>query len=164
MKTYMTPRVEQQNSEYAQILLQDYAGSVSEFTAIMLYTYQQIIKSQDNKQFAKTLEEISIDEMRHLELLGRTISLLGLEPEYHTIDCSNNKEIPWTAQNVNYVTKIKEMLLVNIQSEQQAIINYEEHRKIIDDKYIKQLLTEIIADEEEHLRIFKRMYAACTNN
>jgi bacterioferritin len=38
---YPEPMVEIPNIEYANLLLKDYAGAVSEFTAISLYVYQQ---------------------------------------------------------------------------------------------------------------------------
>lgn len=42
---YPEPMIEEPNIEYANLLLKDYAGTVSEFTAINLYVFVSIIAS-----------------------------------------------------------------------------------------------------------------------
>jgi len=108
-KPYPQVRVEKQNIEYAKLLLENYAGDVSEETAIHLYMYQNMITSDETKEYAKIIEQIGIVEMRHLSLLGKTIKLLGLKPVYGTL-YSENYIKPWNSSNVNYATNIKEML------------------------------------------------------
>ena len=57
------------------------------------------------------------------------------------------------------------MLKVDIYSEKTAIKTYEHHKKIINDKYIKQMLDRIILDEKRHLEIFQTLYdELCKNN
>lgn len=151
-KNYPEPKVEKNNIEYAQILMQDYAGKVSEDTAIHLYSFQHFTAS--NAEFKKAIIKIAITEMKHLELLGKTIYLLGIKPEYKTFDSTTNNLIPWNSDNVNYETDFEKILKLNIASEKTAIKNYKYHSSIINDKYIKNLLARIIEDEEEHIRIF----------
>ena len=57
-----------------------------------------------------------------------------------------------------FLTDLKEMLRIDMESEKAAIKNYEEHKNIIDDKYIKEILSSIILDEKRHLEIFKSLY------
>ena len=154
---YPEPKVERQNLEYAKLLLQDYAGEVSEDTAIHLYLFQHF--TSEWEEFKEVIREISISEMTHLELLAETIKLLGLKPKYKTFNASNDVLIPWTSDNVNYETDIKKVLEVDINAETKAIETYKLHMEIIDDKYIKQLLSRIIEDEEIHLKIFKEFYS-----
>ncbi len=164
MKVYMKPRVEKKNLTYAQILLQDFAGRNSEMTAINLYIYQYFSLFNQYPTVANDLKEIAETEMHHLSLLGETIKLLGGNPEYATINCITGAKIYWTAENVNYNDNLKEMILYNINGEMQAITAYKEHSRLINDKYIRQLLKEIIADEEQHIKIFRKIYTTLCDN
>ena len=49
---YPEVRVEEENSYYADLLSQDYAGMVSETTASLLYSYQHFNTFKDNKDFS----------------------------------------------------------------------------------------------------------------
>ena len=146
---YPDIKVEKENIEYAKLLMYPYASMVSEDTATHLYMYQSFILD-DN--IGKILENIAIVEMNHLEMLAKTINLLGLKPEYKSND------IPWTSNYVNYNTNLKDILKINIEAETLAIKNYQNLIKVINDKYIKKMLERIIVDEEIHLKIFNDLY------
>lgn len=154
---YPRVRVEEKNPYYADLLSQDYAGNVSEFTAISLYSYQHFDKFNENENLAKILSEIAMVEMKHLELLGETIKLLGKEPMYKTCESSRGDCVMWSASSIDYTTDLKKLLKVDIESEIIAINNYEHHKKLINDKYIKELISRIILDEKRHLEIFKTL-------
>ena len=153
---YPTPQVERPNLEYAKLLMSDYAGIISEDTAIHLYLYQHLVLENEDQDIANILEKIAEVEMHHLELLGKTITLLGIKPIYGTYE--NNKIEYWTSKFVNYNTNLKDILQINIYSETQAIKKYQEDLKIIQDIYIQNLLKRIIADEKIHLHIFNQLY------
>ena len=162
---YPEVKVEEKNPYYADILSEDYAGRVSESTASFLYSYQHFNTFNTNEKFSEILEQISIVEMKHLEMLGKTIKLLGKEPVYKTCEASRGDCIMWTANYVDYSTSLKDMLKVDIYSEKTAIKTYEHHKRIINDKYIKQMLDRIILDEKRHLEIFQTLYdELCKNN
>ena len=146
---YPDIKVEKENIEYAKLLMYPYASMVSEDTATHLYMYQSFILD-DN--IGKILENIAIVEMHHLEMLAKTINLLGLKPEYKSND------IPWTSNYVNYNSNLKDILKINIEAETLAIKNYQNLIKVINDKYIKKMLERIIVDEEIHLKIFNDLY------
>lgn len=152
---YPEIKVEKQNMGYANILLKDYAGEVSELTAINLYVYQHIVSDKRYSDFAELIGGISIVEMKHLELLGETITMLGIKPIY--IDNACPPGSIWTPCYINFTTFIREMLIEDIESEKKAIENYKYHISIIDDIYIKKLLERIILDEEVHLKLFNKM-------
>lgn len=154
---YPIPRVEIENLKYAKILLEDYAGNISEDTAIHLYLYNYFIVNNELQEFADALEHIAEVEMIHFRLLGETIKLLGLNPVYGTFT-DNNIFKPWSSLNVNYTINLKNIIEDDINSEQAAIKNYEYHLSIIEDKYIKQLIERILEDERIHLDIFKYFY------
>ena len=146
---YPDIKVEKENIEYAKLLMYPYASMISEDTATHLYMYQSFILD-DN--IGKILENIAIVEVHHLEVLAKTINLLGLKPEYKSND------IPWTSNYINYTNNLKDILKINIEAETLAIKNYQNLIKVINDKYIKKMLERIIVDEEIHLKIFNDLY------
>lgn len=149
---YPEPMIEVQNIQYANILFKDYAGAVSEFTAVNLYSYQHFVSEGQYMDYAELIGGIARVEMKHLELLGETIKLEGIKPMYINNGCPLGK--PWNPMYVNYITYIREMLMEDIQSEQKAIENYRNHITLIHDKYIRKLLERIIIDEELHIKLF----------
>lgn len=155
-KPYPEPKVECENVFYANLLLQDYAGMVSEFTAVSLYSFQHIVSDKEYKDYAELIGGISMVEMKHLELLGETIKLLGRKPAF--ISCSCNEWEYWKASNVDYADNILDMLRADIRAESEAIENYNKHLEMIGDKYIRKLLDRIIIDEKLHLKLFENMY------
>ena len=154
---YPEVRVEEKNPYYADLLSQDYAGMVSETTAVTQYSYQHFDKFKENKEFAEIIAEIAEVEMKHLELLGETIKLLGKEPVYKTCESERGDCVFWTGDNVFYKTDLKDMLNADINSEKNAIKNYEHHKMLINDKYIKEMLSRIILDEKRHVQIFEML-------
>jgi rubrerythrin len=79
---YPPIRVERPNPRYARILQEDFAGTVSEMTAITQYLYHHFDMEPVLREVAELLEEISIVEMTHFEMLGELIKMLGGDPVY----------------------------------------------------------------------------------
>ncbi|KRQ87947.1 Manganese containing catalase [Caloramator mitchellensis] len=150
---YPEPKIEDKNIFYANLLLEDYSGAVSELTASLLYVYQHFVSDGNYDEYAETVGGIAIIEMKHLELLGETIKLLGLKPAYAVP--AGGLYYPWNTTFIDYSTNIDRMLKIDIESEIKAIEQYEEHKTIIKDRYIVELLNRIIEDEKLHLKIFK---------
>ncbi len=159
-KPYPKPRVTCTNTEYAKILLQDYAGELSEDSAVHLYIFQNLILSKQYPEIANNLFHIAVTEMHHLKLLGETIELLGVSPEYVTYDTHFNEKIYWSSQNIDYKTSIIDILKLDIEKESHAIKEYQAHYQIITDPYIRELLLRIIEDEKIHLNYFKKQLFA----
>lgn len=153
-KPYPKVEVEKPNIAYANILLDDYCGLVSEATAINQYVYQHFDKFNLDQEFSETLSKISMVEMKHLELLGETIRLLGVSPKFKFVDKTYNYLTYWSSSFVDYTDNIVDMLKNDIKIENEAIKNYKYHISIINDKYIKRMLYRIIEDEEQHIRCF----------
>ena len=70
---YPKVNVERKNVILANIILDNYSGSVSELSAVLKYVYQNINLKDTN--LAKIIGKISIVEMHHLEILGKIIIL-----------------------------------------------------------------------------------------
>jgi len=154
-KPYPEIKVEGENLYYADILLNDYTGIVSETSAVFLYSYEHIYKFKENIEFSEVMEQISIVEMHHLEILGKLITLLGGNPIFKVKENYNNYLTYWSSSFIDYENNIIDMLKTNIKGEEQAIKNYKCHASIINDKYIKGILYRIIEDEEKHIECFK---------
>lgn len=155
-KPYPKIEVKGKNLFYAQLLSEDYAGMISEATAIYQYVYQKMVKFQSKVTFSDALLKIAIVEMKHLALLGETITLLGLTPKYQFLDSCNHL-VNWNSSFINYDTNISEMLKYNIRLEQNTILNYQRHIAMIDDFYVQRLLNRIIEDEVIHIQCFQTL-------
>jgi bacterioferritin len=150
---YPPIEIERRNTNYAQLLLHDYAGAQGELTALTQYFYQHLLTKYRYKEFSSTMEYISIEEMRHMEMLGELIVLLGGNPLYRTIDQYNSTY--WTSENVSPLQNIHKFLNANIKSENIAIDNYRLRITQIRDVKIQHVLERIILDEEHHIATFK---------
>lgn len=158
---YPEPKVLGPNSYYANLLLEDYTGIVSEMTAINQYLYHHFT-FHHLKDLAELEECIAIIEMKHMELLAETILLLGADPRFRTL--TNNTSVYWSASYVYYGMDICDKLAADISSELQAIEQYRLHQKLIGDPNINQLLERIIMDEVLHVQLFRNSAAKyCPN-
>ena len=152
---YPEIRVEKPNIEYAKILSNAYAGKISEQTAILLYIFEHMTLNGEFKEYSETLKKIAIVEMHHLEMLGETIRLLGMEPVFMSYDKNKNGLVPWKATYVNYNVNVKDIVNIDINEEERTIEYYNYVLEVVKDKYIRKLIERIIKDEELHLKIFK---------
>lgn len=142
-------KVQRQNTYYASILAEDYAGPGSEMTATNSYMYHHFITTTCNEDVSCILARIAICEMTHLTMLGKLICALGSSPKFQTY--GDNKSISWSAENLNYECSIKDILTSSIKGEQAAIKQYKEHIKQINDPYVQAVIARILLDEELHL-------------
>lgn len=149
---YPEIKVESKNPLYARILQDDYAGIVSEFTAVNQYVYHSLVAGGITKEIADALLGIAIVEMTHLHLLGEAIIKLGGNPVYR--GTTSNMGQFWNGSYVQYSTNTRNILIDDINSEKAAIANYRRHIELIGDKNIQKLLERIIMDEELHIIIF----------
>ena len=133
-----------------KLLKEDYAGVVSELTAITQYIFQEN-SLDDYPSFQKSLLKIAIQEMKHLDLLGEAIETLGGSPRF------DDGEYYWVSSNVDYSTGIKNIVLADIKAEKAAIENYTKHAQIIENKSVKDLINRIIEDEKLHLEFYENV-------
>jgi len=152
---YPSVRVMAPNHQYAELLLEDYAGTVSELTAINQYLHHYFTLEGINDEAAALEECISLVEMRHMELLAETIRLLGVDPRYRVI--RNNQEIYWNATYVYYGYSLCDKLAADIASEWAAVAAYRDHQQRIGDPYIKEILERIIQDEYHHIILLNKV-------
>ena len=122
----------------------------SELSAILQYTYQSSIADKTREDIAGILEEISIVEMMHLDMLMHAIVDFGGVPKYE-----DGQGQTFNTSGVNYNLKLKEMLDINIEGERQAINAYKQAIDIVHNNSLKELFARIIEDETRHIEVFK---------
>lgn len=153
---YPPTQVLERNLTYADLLSHDYAGAVSEMTAITQYINNENRLSCDKCPLAKVLIGIAMAEMIHLNKLGELIFLLGGDIDYIAIQ-QNGRGKMWTPQYLSIQDNAKDMLSADIESEKAAINQYRSHIKLINDKHVNAVLARIIRDEEYHILILQAM-------
>lgn len=155
-KPYPPIVVNHPNVRYVNLILPNYSGMVSEYTAISQYIYHGFRLLEDYPKVSKTIEGISRVEMHHLDILAKLIIKLGGDPKYCVI--KKDKGYYWDAKFVNYGCTLKEMLEFDIEAEKLAIRNYKKTITQISDENIIKIIERIILDEQFHLKLFKDLY------
>ncbi|MDO5294548.1 MAG: manganese catalase family protein [bacterium] len=143
------------NEYYAEILQEDYAGQVSELTSVNQYEYHYIVNRRTDASLAKHLGNIEEVERRHLEMIGELIRLLGFDPIYRS--SFENDKTEWSCRQIQYGGNIREQLKCDLEAEYRSIRNYNMHKKLINDPYIKAILARIIMDEYVHVHILEAL-------
>ncbi len=138
------------NKRYCNLIYDSLGGKKGELTAITQYIYEHN-NLQNEKEINHILKDIAIEEMHHLNILGNIIVNLGEKPIYKN---SNGKL--WTTENVSYTTlKLKEIININIELEEESISRYQKILKYTNNIYLRRIYERIILDETTHLEIFK---------
>lgn len=148
--------IKEKNLKYAKIILENYAGCVSELTAITQYLYHKLKLSKSYPEISKILLKISMVEMHHLDILGEMVEALGGDPGYWIN--KKNKHHYWNAKFVDYCKSPASMIKADIEGEKKAIKQYECSIKLIDNENINSILRRIILDEEFHIKILSGIY------
>ena len=133
------------NKGYANLIYESFAGKEGELTAITQYIYEHI-DLKDKEDISKILVNIAIEEMHHIDILGEILVNLGEKPYFKD---SNKKD--WNAGNVQYKAKnIKEMMKINVVSEENAIMGYRQLMRYTNNMYLRRVYDRIILDETTH--------------
>ena len=154
---YPKPVNVMKNIRYANLLLDDYASSTGELTAITMYIYQHI--SFEDGELGNIMREIAIVEMKHLDLVGDLILRLGGDPKY-----VNSRGVNWNSECIDYKKQpIIEVMKSNIRAEQEAIYGYEIAKKYTRNSSVRALFDRIIMDEKGHIEIFRGIQSNLIN-
>ena len=149
--------------ELVIMLKRIFAGNKSEMTSVMQYVYQKNIFSNvpSLNNFASALEQISIKEMQHYEILSRIMVGANIDPK-NCVYIDGNVDICdfWKSNYVDYTKDIAKMLEANIALEQKAIVEYAAVIAITDDENLKEILGRIVEDEKTHIEYFKAVLEA----
>ncbi|WP_088186062.1 manganese catalase family protein [Desulfosporosinus sp. FKA] len=152
---YPEVKVLRPNLRYAEILMDDYAGIVSEFSAISQYLYHHFLFDQIDKELGDLLKNVSIAEMLHMEILADTIIKLGGNPGIRGSKSSLQGNF-WSGKFIYYGTNLCEQLKADIDAEYKAIEEYQKHIRYIEDFHVQAILQRIILDEKVHICLFSK--------
>ncbi len=144
----------QEDKRTAQIISPAYADRGSELTAILQYVYQSFIfEGLGFDKYAKTLEEIALAEMMHLDILGSVLYRLGVLPVYTS--CPPKKFDFYTTAAVCYENEPQKMIMADIKGETEAIRAYEKMLTKLQNEQVSAIISRIILDEKLHLATLK---------
>ena len=133
-----------------------YASPVGELNAILQYTYHALcFKAKEYEEYAATIEDISVAEMLHLELLGSTIAALGAAPVF-----TANPPGMYNFYSAKYVTYSRTLVCMiedDIRAEKQAIRGYERMLCMLKNEKVKAIIARILGDERLHLAAFEKI-------
>ena len=132
--------VEGKNKKYAELLKKDYTSKFSDLTSFLLYKYENYLFFETDSYFSKNMNKLSNDSLAHLEILGRIISMLGEEPDH----------IGFQTYDIFYINDKAKLIEINIRLIKERIISYTKHLNEIDDKYIKDILSNFIIEERKN--------------
>lgn len=137
------------NVKTVRVLKNLMSGYESELRAVLQYFFQSSLINKIQGEISDLLEEIAIVEMMHLEMLSHAIVDFGGEPRY-----DNGQGYYFNTEAVNYTTKLKDALEVNIKGEETAIRDYTNAINMVDNESLKNLFKRIIEDEKLHIEAF----------
>ena len=152
------PSLEEISNDYTTLRLISpaYAGREGELTAVLQYVFQSIVFGENgNREFSKTLLQIAVSEMHHLELLGTVICKLGAPPIFTA--CPPYPVGYYSASCVNFSRTPRQMLCADICAEENAIATYERILLRIKNPPVAAVVSRILEDEKLHLAAFNEM-------
>ena len=152
------PQVEvgKPNDEYAKLIYEDYAGRVSELTAITQYVQQNVLLQKEYEEVANDLLGIAEVEMHHLKILAEVLVALGAKPKYGAYTGQQFKY--WNASMDRYADTLMIIIKNSIEDENEMVTQYNDHIKLIQDKNIQEILRRIVQDEKVHIGILTALY------
>ena len=150
---YPEVNVTMKNQQLLIPLSLDLASAGGELTGVYQYVYQSMMLKQTHPHISDILMKISIVEMHHISLLGQMMTALGGSPR--AVSHFAGKNIPWNGTMPSYTKEIKNMLQVDLKSEQDTYHRYllQSHR--ISDGNVSAILHRIALDEEIHIKVLE---------
>lgn len=151
-KKYPSVKNACKNSYYCGILQNLFAGNESECVMLMQINYQINLLKNFNENIISVLQNILMSDAVHQGVLANAILMCGGDPVYA------NAQNKWLGgRQVDYIKDIKQILSYDIEMKEKAIIDYKIAIAKIDNYEIKLVLTSILQDEEEHLKLLKNL-------
>lgn len=147
---YPPVKVRRKDPEQAKILLNIYAGAISEFTAVNSFRYQFLVSEKSNPIFSRLLRCVEANEEFHVRTLARLIKELGGNPKYF----NSNKKF-WNGSQAIYGTNVRDRLQGDIAAEKAIIKLYEQTENRLTDPNVKRLVRRLALDDVFHRELFQ---------
>ena len=139
-----------------RIISPGYSSPTGELTAILQYLYHSFFfESKGYHEIADTLKNIAIAEMKHFELLGKTVLALGAAPVFAQYPPGRFNF--YSAKYVAYSCTLKNMLEDDILGERQAIACYKKMLHNLKNTHVIAVIERILKDEVLHLETLENL-------
>lgn len=142
------------NYKIAKVIIPAFSGGHSELNAILQYIYHFFnFNELKNFDLAETLMGIALCEMEHLQILGKLLIKLGVDPVF-----AKNppyKTEFYSTKSLSYSRLPIKMLLDNISGEMLAINDYKQMSDQIQDEKVLAVISRLLLDETLHLTVLK---------
>ena len=139
---------------YAQAMLSNMSGSVSEMCAVSLYFYNRLL-SQEQQKIADIFSKMVVVEMHHLEIFGTLARQMGADPRLWQRRAG--RMLYWSPGYNDYPQELLPMLQNSLKCEQLTIQKYQDQAEEIADENVVENLMRIILDEQVHASILKEL-------
>ena len=145
----------------AGIIRPAYGGGHGEITAILQYVYHSLFfDCYGESDISNVLTDISIAEMKHLDILGEMLLKLGSDPVYAV--CPPFYEF-YSTEGIAYSKSPQNMLLDDIAGEMKASAMYGEMAEKLCNEKVIAVIKRIRMDEELHIAILKEQLKKLKN-
>ena len=131
-----------------------YATLKGELTATLQYVYHHFFFGRIDETDAEILMSIAKAEMIHIDILGKTMLRLGVNPRY--VQCPNTNAF-FNTSTVSQATSAQKMLMDDIQGEMTAIADYQKMLFVLKNEQVEAIIQRIILDEQLHLEKLKEL-------
>lgn len=150
------PSVEvEKDLKSAFTILPAYSSMHGELNAVLTYVYNGFYFNKYGlKDIKETIDGIAVCEMEHLELLGKLLLNLGLDPRYYY---DNYGMSYYNTSFVQYCNEPQIMLMDEISAEMVAIKNYTDITERLTNDKVKAVIKRIKMDEELHVLTLKEL-------
>lgn len=139
-----------------RIISPAYAWSYGELNTILQYVYHSFFFDKKGyTDIAETLMSIAVAEMKHLELLGKTILALGAAPVYTQFP--PNRFNFYSTKYVAYSRTLKNMLEDDLLGEKHAVSSYEKMVKCLKNQSVAKIIDRILQDEKLHVAALEKI-------
>ncbi len=148
---YPEVRIEgRHNQRYAEAMLSNVAGGISEMTAIGGYLYDHLV-TEGIPELSAAFHEISVVEMHHLQIFALLAQQLGADPRLWCV--RRGRRSWWSPSEIQYTRKLGPLIQNAIRTERLTIQKYQGQLRWIQDQGIAANLRRIILDEECHVEL-----------
>ncbi len=131
-----------------------YATLKGEVAAVLQYIYHRFYFDRIDKEDADALFSIALAEMHHVDILGKTMLRLGVSPRF--VQCPNTYAY-FNSSQVSRATSPVKMLMDDVQSEMDAIADYQKMLFALKNENVAAIVQRIVLDEQLHLETFKKL-------
>ena len=127
---------------------------------MLQYQYHHWFANEE--KIANLLQEIALAEMLHINLLGKAMKQLGLDPLFRQKPQEPN--VWFNTGSVAYSKTLPKMILDDITGEMTAIADYKKMLLVLKNEDVATLIARIVMDEELHLAKLSQIYKdICTS-